>query len=94
MYREEALNELKQFLIEGERLDQRRIAIFDSSNVTRDRRFEVYSEIKKLGKVDVIFVEIISQDTMIFEEEMAEQDKRGAAAIDNVEDYRKRSVNK
>ena len=86
VYRREALDKLKEFLIKG----QRRIAIFDSSNVTRDRRLEVYTEIKKLGKVDVIFVEIISQETMIHEEEMAERDKEGSGAIDNVEDYRKR----
>ena len=35
-------------------------------------------------------MEIISKDTMIFEGEMAEQDKKDAAPIDNVEDYRKR----
>lgn len=28
-----------------------RVAIFDASNVTRERRLEVYADIKKLGKV-------------------------------------------
>ena len=86
LYRSSAVDKLKKFLING----PNRIAIFDSSNVTRDRRLEVYTELKKLGKVDVIFVEIISKDTMIFEEEMAEQDLVDAAPIDIVDDYRKR----
>lgn len=84
-YSDETLDDLKLFL-----LTPGRTAIFDASNVTRDRRLEIYTEIKKLGKVEVIFVEIISKDTMIHEEEMAEQDLVDAAPIDIGEDYRKR----
>ncbi len=85
LFSDQTLDELKLFLLEPGRT-----AIFDASNVTSDRRLEVYSEIKKLGKVDVIFVEIMSQETMIFEEEMAEQDLVDAAPLDIAEDYRKR----
>lgn len=45
-FSDDTLNELKLFL-----LTPGRTAIFDASNITAQRRLEVYSEIKKLGKV-------------------------------------------
>mmetsp|Transcript_8045 Transcript_8045/g.18363 ORF Transcript_8045/g.18363 Transcript_8045/m.18363 type:complete len:537 (+) Transcript_8045:97-1707(+) len=88
VYSDKTLQELKLFL-----LTPGRIAIFDSSNVTSERRLEVYSEIKKLGKVDVIFVEVMSDETNVSEEEMAEGDVAGAAAIDSIQDYGMRVAN-
>ena len=48
----------------------------------------MYSEIKKLGKVEVIFVELISKDTMVHEREMAEEDAAGVG--DKREDFLRR----
>ena len=61
-YNDLTLNELKLFL-----LTPGRTAIFDASNITAQRRLEVYTEIKKLGKVDIIFVELVAKDTMVHE---------------------------
>mmetsp|Transcript_19691 Transcript_19691/g.23423 ORF Transcript_19691/g.23423 Transcript_19691/m.23423 type:complete len:535 (+) Transcript_19691:57-1661(+) len=84
-YSDLALNELKLFL-----LKPGRIGIFDGSNITPDRRLNVYSELKKLGKVNVIFVELISDETMVDEKHMARDDSAGSLGIDLIEDYRQR----
>jgi broad specificity phosphatase PhoE/predicted kinase len=85
-YSDLALNQLKLFL-----LKPGRIGIFDASNVTPDRRLNVYSELKKLGKINVIFVELISSETMVDEKHMASLDSDGASGVENlIEDYHQR----
>jgi 6-phosphofructo-2-kinase/fructose-2,6-biphosphatase 2 len=85
-FADQTLNELKLFL-----LTPGRTAIFDASNITAQRRLEVYSEIKKLGKVEVIFVELISRDTSINAKEMAARDLSGSSTMeDSAEDYKQR----
>lgn len=84
-FSDQTLNEMKLFL-----LTPGRTAIFDASNITAQRRLEVYDEIKKLGKVEVIFVELISKETSVNVKEMSARDAAGASGIDSVEDYKQR----
>jgi hypothetical protein len=56
-FNQEALDALKLYLVAG-RDGSARVAILDGSNHTRKQRFMVYEELKKLGNVEIIFVEV------------------------------------
>jgi hypothetical protein len=51
---------MKLYLVAGQG-GSARVAILDGSNHTRKQRFVVYEELKKLGSVEIIFVEVIEK---------------------------------
>mmetsp|Transcript_16192 Transcript_16192/g.20986 ORF Transcript_16192/g.20986 Transcript_16192/m.20986 type:complete len:577 (-) Transcript_16192:277-2007(-) len=75
----ETLDDLKVYLLSGD--GGARVAILDNSNVTRMLRLEVFHDMQKVGKVEVIFVEVMNDITLANESDMSQVD---AKARDNV----------
>mmetsp|Transcript_81677 Transcript_81677/g.159455 ORF Transcript_81677/g.159455 Transcript_81677/m.159455 type:complete len:574 (+) Transcript_81677:57-1778(+) len=85
----DTLDNVKQFLAVGQA--RARVAIFDAANATRERRAEVYTQLKKLGKVAVIFVEVTALDTMVENSkvEFSGEDGGPGGRPENVAEYMK-----
>jgi broad specificity phosphatase PhoE/adenylate kinase family enzyme len=88
----ETLDDLKVYLLSGD--GGARVAILDSSNATRLLRLEIFHDLQKVGKVEIIFVEVINNITLANEFDMSQIDARAKDSIKNnkkiIDDYLKR----